>query len=462
MTTETPTSWRELMTPDLALRFALLCLGIWLNAADTLVTVTIMPSVGEDMGGYQYFGWAVAAYLLGAIIAGAAAGRISMVLGLRQATVLAGVAYCAGCLASALAPDFLTFVVGRLVQGLGAGAIVALCYVAIAVMFPHRMWGKIFGAISAVWGVATVLGPLVGGLFAQFDFWRGAFWMFAIQGVVFVVACLLLMEKDGKDERATGVPIPQLLVLTVGVVMIASAGIVRSPLLGGGLAVVGVLVMASLLRVNATARTPLLPRSAGDLRRPAGAGYFMIFALEAAAIGLSVYGPAFVQRQHDASPLFAGYVISAIAGGWTVTALLAAVVPQRLDGWMIRAGATCVLLGTVWSAWTLPHRSVAEIFLSLLLVGCGFGLTWGPAAKRIISALPTHEQAMGSSSIPTAQMIGGAAGAAGVGAAANALGFGHGVDPALATTVGSWLFGALIPLSLAGWLAGWRLGGMRD
>ncbi|MET0338829.1 MAG: MFS transporter [Caulobacter sp.] len=462
MTTETSASWRDLMAPGLALRFGLLCLGIWLNAADTLVTVTIMPSVGEDLGGYQYFGWAVAAYLLGSIIAGAAAGRLSMMLGLRQATLVAGAAYVIGCLASAVAPDFLTFVLGRLVQGLGAGGIVALCYVAIAVMFPQRLWGKVFGAISAVWGVATVLGPLVGGVFAELGFWRGAFWMFVVQGAVFVAASVLLMEKGDRVERSGGVPVPQLLVLTVAVVMIASAGIVASPVMGGVLALFGVLVMASLLRVNAAARTPLLPRSAGDLRRAAGAGYLMIFALEAAAIGLSVYGPAFIQQQHDASPLFAGYVVSAIAGGWTVTALLAAVVPQRMDSVMIRLGATCVMAGTVWSAWTLPHRSVAEIFASLLLVGCGFGLTWGPAAKRIISALPGDETALGSSSIPTAQMIGGAAGAAGVGAAANALGFAHGIEPATATAVGSWLFGALIPLSLIGWLAGWRLGGMKS
>jgi MFS family permease len=74
----------------LAPRFALLCLGIWLNAADTLVTATIMPSVAREIGGYQYFGWSVAAYLTGSIVAGACSGKLSAALGLRTATALTG------------------------------------------------------------------------------------------------------------------------------------------------------------------------------------------------------------------------------------------------------------------------------------------------------------------------------------------------------------------------------------
>ena len=116
-------SRRGLLNAELAPRFALLCLGIWLNAADTLVTVTIMPSVAKEIGGWQYFGWSIAAFLLGSILAGACAGKLSIRFGLRRATALAGVVYAIGCAMGAAAPDFLVFVAGRLVQGLGAGAI---------------------------------------------------------------------------------------------------------------------------------------------------------------------------------------------------------------------------------------------------------------------------------------------------------------------------------------------------
>jgi hypothetical protein len=60
------TSWKDLLSEGRAPRFALICLGVWLTAADALVTATIMPSVGADLGGYGYFGWAVAGFMLGA------------------------------------------------------------------------------------------------------------------------------------------------------------------------------------------------------------------------------------------------------------------------------------------------------------------------------------------------------------------------------------------------------------
>ncbi|RYF95329.1 MAG: MFS transporter, partial [Caulobacteraceae bacterium] len=150
--------WREILAPQYLTRFLFLCLGVWLNAADSLVTVTITPSIAEDIGGFRYFAWSVAAFLLASILSGAVSGRLSLRLGLRGALVVSAILYAAGCAASALAPTFLTFVAGRLLQGLGAGAIMALCYVATTALFPERLWARVFGAIAGVWGVATVLG----------------------------------------------------------------------------------------------------------------------------------------------------------------------------------------------------------------------------------------------------------------------------------------------------------------
>src|SRR5205814_10560503 len=114
-------SWRHLLAGDTIGRLALICLGVWLNAADSLVTSTLMPSVGAQLGGYGYFSWATAGYLVGAILAGASSGRISEMFGLRQATAIAGAIMAAGCVMSALAPDIGLFLAGRLIQGLGSG-----------------------------------------------------------------------------------------------------------------------------------------------------------------------------------------------------------------------------------------------------------------------------------------------------------------------------------------------------
>lgn len=464
MTTETDKTdgagWRDLMAPGLAARFAFLCLGIWLNAADALVTVTLTPTIAKEIGGFQYFGWSVAAFLLASIIAGAVSGRVSMRLGLRPATALAGAAYALGCAVSALAPDFLIFVAGRLIQGLGAGAVVALCYVAINALFPEKLWVRVYGAIAGVWGVATLLGPLIGGVFAQGGVWRDAFWFFGAQGLIFVAATFLLVKKAAPAPQAkTRVPVAQLVVLTLGVTLIAAAGVVGAVWLAAGLGLAGLASLALLLRIDARAGGILLPLSAGDLTRAAGAGYLMIFALEVATIAFTVYGPAFVQVIHGASPLVAGYVITAIAAGWTVVAMLVAGVQNR-DGLMIRLGATLVVVGTAWAAWAVPRGSLASIVVAMIVMGSGFGLSWAFVAKRIVASLPDSEQALGSSAVPTAQLIGGAFGAAASSAVAGALGFADGVDPGVGAANGVWLFAAFLPVSLAGWLAAWRLGGL--
>ena len=452
--------WRDLMAPGLAARFAFLCLGIWLNAADALVTVTLTPTIAKDIGGFQYFGWAVAAFLLASIVAGAASGRVSLMLGLRPATALAGAAYALGCAISALAPDFLIFIVGRLIQGLGAGAVVALCYVAINALFPEKLWVRVYGAIAGVWGVATLFGPLIGGLFAQGGVWRGAFWVFGAQGLVFVAATFLLVKKSVPAAQArTRVPVSQLSVLTLGVTLIAAAGVVGALWQSAALGLAGLASLALLLRIDAKAGGLLLPLSAGDLTRAAGAGYLMIFALEVATMAFTVYGPAFVQVIHGATPLVAGYVITAIAAGWTVTAMVVAGVRNR-DGLMIRLGATLVVIGTAWAAWAVPRGTLAGIVTAMTIMGAGFGLSWAFVAKRVVASLPEDEQPLGASAVPTAQLIGGAFGAAASSAVAGALGFAGGIDPDVGVANGVWLFAAFLPVSLVGWLAAWRLGGL--
>jgi hypothetical protein len=448
----------RLVDKALAPRFALLCLGVWLNAADTLVTATIMPSVAREIGGYQYFGWSMAAYLTGSIVAGACSGKLSTGLGLRAATALTGLIYAVGCAMSALASEFVTFILGRLIQGLGAGAVVALCYVAITALFPERLWPRVYGAVAGVWGAATLLGPLLGGLFAAAGFWRGAFWLFVVQAVIFVGAVLVMLPADKGDTGRGRIPTLQLALLVVGVSLIGGAGVVASPGLAATLAVGGMVGMAAMLAVNARTHDRLLPRNAADLRTATGLGLLTIFATEAAVIGFTVYGPAFIQVRHHASPLTAGYVVGAIAAGWTLCAMVFGHTPAQKDGRLVRLGAGVILVGAALSAWATARGTLIETAAAFAVLGAGFGLAHAFVARRAIGAAPADEQAMASSAVPTSQLIGGAAGAAGAGALANVLGFSHGVDPTLAASHGLVLFGAFLPLAVVGFAAAWRLG----
>lgn len=454
---EVRSGWRELAGEGRLGRLALLCLGIWLNAADALITATVMPSVARDIGGYAYFGWAIAGYLLGSIVAGASAGQFSMRVGLRSAMAVAALTYAAGCVVSASAPEIASFLVGRLLQGIGAGWIVGLCYVAIGTMFPERLWARVMAAISGVWGVATLLSPLVGGLFAEAGLWRWSFWFFALQGAGFAAASLALPGAAGPGVRGGALPLRQLAVLTAGILGIAAAGLVadvpRALFLGAS----GLLLVAAFVRLDARSPAPLLPRETGDALSAAGAGYATIFLLSAGTISFSVYGTAIMQALHGSSPLMAGYIIGAEAAAWTLCALAVSSLAERWHGLFIRLGATSIVSGVAGLALAVPHGPLAAIVASALLMGGGFGFAWAFMARRILSRVGAAERAVASSAVPTMQLVGGAVGAAGAGAIANFLGFAHGIDAAVAVAGGFWLFASFVPVVAVGWLAAWRL-----
>ncbi|QUD86012.1 MFS transporter [Phenylobacterium montanum] len=458
MTAETtaPATWRELLSGDRLLRYALICAGTWLNAADTLMTATIMPSVARDIGGYAWFGWTVAGFLLGSILAGATAGRLSMRAGLRRALVLGGSTYALGCLISAIAPGIVVFLAGRMMQGVGGGWIAGLGYVAVTRLFPERLWTRALGGLSGIWGVATLMSPLIGGLFAQAGFWRGAFWLFGGQSLIYVAAVALLIERD--RPRGTGEttppPLLQVTVLGGGIVAVASAGLTASTALASLLGLAGLGLMALFLRIDRNAPSALLPRSAGDPGSPLGSGLAVVFCLSAASVSYTVYGPAMFQALHGASPVVAGYVLGCEAFAWTAAALLVA--SSHRAGAAIRVGAVLVTASIALLAFAVPRWGLIASAACGAGQGAGFGLCWSFIASRVTAVAGEGEQALASSSVPTTQMIGTAAGAAAAGAVANLFGFGAGITPERALTGGFWLFAGFAPLAILGCLAAWR------
>ncbi|MBC7986254.1 MAG: MFS transporter, partial [Sphingomonadaceae bacterium] len=217
MSGEAATGWRDLLAEGRWPVFALVCLGTWLMAADALVTSTIMPSVGASLDGYAWFGWATSGYLVGVVVAGASAGWLSDKIGLRVAMIGAGIVLAAGCAWSALAPDILGFIAGRIVQGIGGGWVSGFCYVTMSLVFPARHLVRVFAVATSIWGVATFVGPLIGGLYADAGEWRGVFWLFAAQAALFALASGWLIRKSGRRESAKGVPVLQLALIALGI-----------------------------------------------------------------------------------------------------------------------------------------------------------------------------------------------------------------------------------------------------
>jgi MFS family permease len=199
-------NWRQLARSGVLLRFSFLGLGIWLHAADELVMSTLITDIVSDIGGIELLGWTLALYELGSILAGAGMGLQVARSGLRPGFAMSALIYGAGCAVSAMAPTMEVMLLGRLAQGFGGGGLVAVAFIAVGKLFDRSIWPQLFALLSAIWGIAAFMGPLVGGLFAQADWWRGAFWFFGVQAAVLAGATYIIIPAQHAGDTVNEHP----------------------------------------------------------------------------------------------------------------------------------------------------------------------------------------------------------------------------------------------------------------
>lgn len=440
--------WRELAASGLLGRFLLLCLGVWLHAADSLVTATLMPSVVADIGGTIYVSWSISLYQIGAIVAGALAARIGRRAGLRGTMMLGGASYFAGCVAAAAAPDMAVFLVGRLIQGLGGGMLLSLSYVAIEKMFPERYWSALMAVVAAIWAGASFGGPLIGGLFAEYASWRAAFWSFAAQAAVLLALGRRLPADRGSASGQSRGDLRSLAWLTAGTLLISWAGTLGGLLAACAAAVAGAAVLWVAAFVDGRSASPLMPRAVVRPWRPAGAGLLMVLGLSLGTCAFWTYGPLILQVGFGVDPLVAGVIMAGEAVAWSLATIFLAGVAGQSDRWPIRVGCLIVAVGAGSLAASVPAGSLSLVAVGVVLQGVGMGLAWPPLVRRIVVLGDPTERDLSAAAPSVVQRIGYAAGAALCGLVANAAGVADGMAPATAIGAAPFVFASAIPALL--------------
>lgn len=449
--------WRAIATRRYGPALALVCLGVWLHAADSLLVATMMPAMVAEIGGHALVAWTVALYEVGSIAAGAASGLLAVRHGIRLPMGAAALLFAAGCAVSALAPDMWVVLAGRLLQGLGGGGLMALSFVAVGRLFPKPLMPRALAAVSTLWGVSAFLGPLAGGVFVEFATWRHGFWFFALQAMVQAVWIAFgpaLGDRPAAAVEAGRLPVLRLLSLSAGVVLIACGGIDVTVLHTTGFTLAGLACLAVFLRLDARRGADrLLPPSPFGLATPAGAALTMILLMSTATIAITAYGPLLTTALHGISALAAGYIIAGASIAWTVSSVLAAGAAERHDPKLIVAGMALVTLSVLGFAWSVPNGPVWLIAASAAVEGGGFGMAWTFILRRATSLAPVAETERIAAAIPTMQRLGYALGAAYVGIVANAAGFSGTAGPDVLSHAAATVFLACLPLAALGLVA---------
>ncbi len=449
-------SWREFLTSAYAASLALVCLAVWLHAADGLIVATMLPSIVADIGGAALVSWTVSLYEIGSIVAGAASALLTLRYGLRVPMAVSASLFGLGCALSAVSPSMEVLLLGRIAQGLGGGGLVAMCFVAVGVIFPRRYAARALAAVSTFWGVSAFLGPLIGGFFVELANWRWGFGFFALQA--FALALWLALRRDVSapigDTAPARFPISRLALLCLAVVLISYAGFRVDLLRTSALIFAGMACLVWFVwRDGRAGDNRLLPRHPFDARHATGATLLMILMLAMATIVISAYGPLLLTVIHGTSALTAGYVVACSSIGWTIAAVAISGAPERHDRALIALGMGTVTASIAGFAIVVPIGPIWLIALISLFEGAGFGLAWTFILRRATAIVPKSEVQRISAAIPTIQRSGYALGAAFIGIVANAGGFLTMQTPQDGADVARILFWSCIPLGLIGLIA---------
>ncbi len=445
--------WGALARGQTLAHVILVMLGISLQAMDMFIVSTILPSIVADIGGAAFYAWPSAIYLVFSIMGAASAGVVGTHQGLKRGPIIAAGLYLVGSLICANAPDMGVFLVGRACQGLGGGLLMSLSYSMIRMFFADTLRPYMFALVSVVWGAAALLGPILGGSFAQNDFWRGVYWLTV---PIFLSLALLIWKGIDNDHRKGGtfvLPWRRLFYLGAAIFTATLASQFEENIWRLGFILASVLGMCFFFWRDHGAAIKLFPTKPASLNHPVGVTYWIFFLLSVSYTPVSIFMPLAAQQLHNVPPAFAGYVSASMAFGWSSAAFITSGVNIRLQRILIVTGPFCLLAGIVGQSMFVVSGPLWGLIACIFLTGLGIGQSFSHISNRAMTLARPGEEATTSSAVPTMQSIGVAFGAAIAGILSNMAGISDGISVTTVTATMQTLYGfciipALVVLAL--------------
>ena len=233
------------------------------NAFEALAVTTVMPTISSDLDGFSLYAVAFAAPLASGVVGTVAAGAWSDRRGPAGALVASLVLFTLGVLTAGLAPSMEVFVAGRVVQGLGTGALIVSLYVVVGVVYPHDLRPSIFASFAAAWVLPSLFGPAIAAFVAEAAGWR---WVFlGIVGLVAVAAVLIAPVVPGLRTASDNEPAPRSRMIWAAV---AAVAVLTVELAGSHASIVGVVAALTAIVVVLVSIRSLTP--SGTLRAGRG------------------------------------------------------------------------------------------------------------------------------------------------------------------------------------------------
>jgi MFS family permease len=399
-------------------------LSTGLVAIDSTVIATAVTSIVDDLGGFSQFPWLFSVYLLASAVTVPVYAKLADTIG-RKPIMLWGIAlFLLGSILAGFAWDMPSLIAFRAVQGIGAGAVLPMAITMVGDIYTLEERARVQGYMASVWAIAAVVGPTLGGVFAQFDAWRGIFF-------VNIPLCLLagwmiwsrfterVERQRHRIDYAGAVLLTASMTLLILGVLQGGTGWAWDSIASLSVFGVGGVLLVAFILVERRAAEPILPFWVLS-RRLLSTTNVLGFALGAALIGLTEFVPTFLTVTTGTPPLIAGLALGALTIGWPVAATFAGRLYLRVGfrPTTILGGVILVLSISALALSTLAP-SVWLVAVICFVIGTGFGFSAISSLVAAQSSVGWDERGVVTGTQMFFRSIGQSLGAAVLGAIAN-------------------------------------------
>lgn len=406
-------------------------LSLFLASMESTVVATAMPTIVGQLGGLEHYSWVFSAFMLASTTAVPLYGKLSDIYGRRRLYVSAMALFLVGSVWCGMANSMTSLIFARALQGIGAGGIMPLAFILIGEMFTLEQRARMQGLFSGVWGVSSIVGPLLGGFLVDQLSWRWIFYINLVPGLV----AAALVAFAWRDHHAHGQERPAIdyagaALLTVSVVILLlglmSSGTSSWLLLSGA-----IVLFIALIWVERRAADPVLPLSLFRDR------LFSTATAHGILTGWALFGsvsfiPLFVQAVLGTSATQAGITLTPLLLGWVTASIIGTrlmlVVGYRRLGLI---GTAAFTIGAFLMTLAGMHTSQVSMMAFVTLMGIGMGLSIPAYLIAVQSSVSRRQLGTATSTLQFSRSIGGTLGVSVMGAALSARLAAARLDPAL-------------------------------
>ena len=396
-------------------------LSVFLAAMESTVVATAMPIVVKSLGSLEIYAWVFAGFLLTSTVTMPLWGRISDLFG-RRPTFLTGlVIFLVGSALSGLSRTMAELIAFRVLQGIGAGSLMTIGMTIVADLFGLERRAKMQGYISGMWGLASLLGPLIGGFLTDYVSWRWVFYINVPFGMVAIALIATGLRGEPRPTRRPVVDYAGFALFTAGISLLlygVSLGGMRGFGAGSAIApiVLGGVALGLFVVVERLATEPIVPLRLFRYRMVLAAvttGFLSGMAM----FGTLSFVPLFFQEVTHRSATQTGLILTPFVLGWVAMSIVSARLVLRIGyRTVVLAGMVSLtvsfLLLARWDASLTPLVAVRDA----LFGGVGMGLSMVPMLIAVQNAVPRSSLGVATSLTQFFRSVGGAVGVAVMGA----------------------------------------------